>query len=60
MERHSEILYKGAQNLVQSVKKCQVLSKALRCGRQNSKNDLQDPLNSTWHMVSGTDRWMDE
>lgn len=60
MERHFEILSKAAQNLFHSATKCQVLSKVPRCGRQNSKNDLQESLNSIWHTVSGMNRRVDE
>lgn len=46
-------LVKAAQDLVQSAFNLLDIIKVLRCGRQNSKNDLQDSLNSVWHMVSG-------
>lgn len=50
-------LVKGAQDLVQSAFNLLDIIKVLRCGRQNYKNDLQDSLNSVWHMVSGMNRW---
>ena len=31
----------------------------LRCARQNSKNDLQDSLNSICHMVNGMNGWVE-